>query len=103
MKKKTTKQPKEKMIKESVAKEKFDSIKELAMNTSHYACKCMEEILVEFGRFVEQVKVTNPGEQTLLKNLADEEAAFVEERMNFVQMVKAITGKYAEEDEDDED
>jgi hypothetical protein len=38
-----------------------------------------------------------------LKNLADEEAAFIEERMAFVQMVKGITGKYAEEDEDDED
>lgn len=103
MKKKTTKQPKEKMIKESVAKEKFDAIKSLSMNTSHYACKCMEEILAEFGHFVEQVKATNPGEQTLLKTLADEEIDFIEERMKFVQMVKAITGKYAEEDEDDED
>lgn len=101
MKKK--KETKEKMIKESVAKEKFDAIKALAMSTSHYACKCMEGILDEFNRFVEQVKVTNPGEQTLLKKLADEETAFIEGRMEFVQKVKEVTGKYTEEEEDDED
>lgn len=101
MKKK--KETKEKMIKESVAKANFDCIKGLAMRTSHYACNCMEEILDEFSHFVEQVKLTNPGEQTLLKNLADEEAAFIAERLEFVQKVKELTGKYAEKEENDED
>lgn len=100
---KKQKETKEKMIKESVAKEKFDCIKSLAMRTSHYACNCMEDILDEFSRFVEQVKLTSPGEQTLLKNLADEEAAFIADRIEFVQKVKELTGKYAEKEEDDED
>ena len=102
MEKKTTKQTKEKMVKETVAKENFDRVKKLSMCASHYAIASMEEILLHFLSFIEKVYKTNPGEQTLLKAVAEEEERYVLDSLAALRKSKKITEKYINGDKNNE-
>ena len=101
--KKKEKQAKEKMIKESEAQAKFDALKTNTMRSSYHAAMSIQEVLVNFREFIEDVKITQPNEQTLLKKRADELLDYIDERQMYVDAVKAMTSEYVPEEEKDED
>lgn len=101
--KKKEKQAKEKMIKESEAQAKFDALKTNTMRSSYHAAMSIQEVLVNFREFIEDVKMTQPNEQTLLKKRADELLDYIDERQMYVEAVKAMTSEYVPEEEKDED
>lgn len=101
--KKKEKQAKEKMIKESEAQAKFDALKTNTMRSSYHAAMSIQEVLVNFREFIEDVKITQPNEQTLLKKRADELLDYIDERQMYVEAVKAMTSEYVPEEEKDED
>lgn len=103
MKKQTKQAKKEKMIKESEAQAKFDALKANTMRSSYHAAMSIQEILTKFREFIEDVKMTQPNEQTLLKKRAEEFLDYIDERQMYVEAIKAMTGEFVPEEEKDED
>ena len=103
MKKQTKQVKKEKMVKASEAEAKFNVLKKQSMVTSYHAAMSIQEVLANYREFIEQVLITQPNEQTLLKKLAEEKLEFIEERQMFVDMAKAMTEGYVDEEDENED
>ena len=88
------KEKKEKMISVKDAEARFNAIKIQSMKTNYHAAKSMEDILSEFKEFVDNVLITQPTEQTLLKKMAEEKLEYIESRLAVTEMATVLTKKY---------
>lgn len=88
------KENKEKMISVKDVEERFKAFKIQSMKTNYHAAKSMEDILSEFKEFVDNVLITQPTEQTLLKKMAEEKLEYIESRLAVTEMAATVTKDY---------